>query len=88
MASANRPDRGQSEVRNGETEAGQDAPTNISLQRTEQQRDRPTNVSPKGSAGGGKYGSQSRVYSGNRHERKESERLKGFTYEELTKRDP
>jgi len=36
MASANRPDRGQSEVRNGETEAGQDAPTNISVQRTEQ----------------------------------------------------
>ena len=28
-------------------------------------------------------GSQSRGYSGNRHERKESERFKSFTYEEL-----
>ena len=37
---------------------------------------------------GGKHGSQSRGYSGNRHERKESERFKSFTYEELTKRDP
>ena len=34
-----------------------------------------------------KHGSQSRGYSGNRHERKESERFKSFTYEELTKRD-
>jgi type I restriction enzyme M protein len=37
---------------------------------------------------GGKDGSQSRGYRGNRHERKESERFKSFTYEELTKRDP
>ena len=36
---------------------------------------------------GGKHGSQSRGYSGNRHERKESDRFKSFTYEELTKRD-
>jgi type I restriction enzyme M protein len=36
---------------------------------------------------GGKHGSQSRGYSGNRHERKESERFKSFSYEELTKRD-
>jgi hypothetical protein len=36
---------------------------------------------------GGKDGSQSRGYSGNRHERKESERFKSFTYEELAKRD-
>jgi hypothetical protein len=28
-----------------------------------------------------------RRYSGNRHDRKESERFKSFTYEELTKRD-
>jgi type I restriction enzyme M protein len=35
-----------------------------------------------------KHGSQSRGYSGNRHERKESERFKSYTYEELTKRDP
>ncbi|HEY4257194.1 MAG TPA: hypothetical protein VGM66_08285 [Candidatus Udaeobacter sp.] len=37
---------------------------------------------------GKKHGSQSRGYSGNRHERKESERFKSYTYEELTKRDP
>ena len=37
---------------------------------------------------GGKRGSQSRGYRGNRHERKESERFKSFSYEELTKRDP
>ena len=37
---------------------------------------------------GGKRGSQSRGYSGNRHERKESERFKSFSYEEPTKRDP
>jgi type I restriction enzyme M protein len=37
---------------------------------------------------GGKRGSQSRGYSGNRHERKESERFKSFTYDELSKRDP
>ena len=36
---------------------------------------------------GGKRGSQSRGYSGSRHERKDSERFKAFTYEELTKRD-
>jgi len=36
---------------------------------------------------GGKDGSQSRGYSGNRHERKESERFKSFSYEELTKRE-
>ena len=36
---------------------------------------------------GGKRGSQSRGYSGNRHERKESERFKSFSYEELAKRD-
>ena len=32
-------------------------------------------------------GSQSRGYSGSRHDRKESEGFKSFTYEELTKRD-
>jgi hypothetical protein len=37
---------------------------------------------------GGKHGSQSRGYSENRYERKESERFKSFSYEELTKRDP
>ena len=36
---------------------------------------------------GGKHGSQSRGYSGNRHERKESERFKSFSYDELLKRD-
>ena len=33
------------------------------------------------------HGSQSRGYSGSRFERKESERFKSFSYEELTKRD-
>src|SRR5205807_9981632 len=33
------------------------------------------------------HGSQSRGYSGSRFERKESERFKRFSYEELTKRD-
>jgi type I restriction enzyme M protein len=32
-------------------------------------------------------GSQSRLYNGNRHKRKASERFKSFTYEELIKRD-
>jgi type I restriction enzyme M protein len=36
---------------------------------------------------GGKRSSQSRGYSGNRHERKESERFRSFTYEDLLKRD-
>ena len=36
---------------------------------------------------GGKHGSQSRGYSGNRHEQKESERFKSFSYEQLTKPD-
>ena len=36
---------------------------------------------------GQKHGSQSRGYSANRYERKESERFKSFSYEELTKRD-
>ena len=96
MASANPPDRGQSEVRNGETEARQDAPTNISLQRTEQQRNRPTNVSPKGQRWSADQNPLKRsdldefvasYNPTNRHERKESERFKSFTYEELTKRD-
>src|SRR5438046_558335 len=96
MASANRPDRGQSEVRNGETEARQDAPTNVSLQRTEQQRDRPTNVSPKGQRWSADQNPLKRsdlddfvaCYNPkNRHDRKESERFKSFTYEDLLKRD-
>ena len=36
----------------------------------------------------GKRGSQSRGYSGNRHNRKEPERFKSYTYDELTKRNP
>ena len=93
MASANRPDRGQSEVRNG---GATGAPTNISLQRTEQQRDRLTNVSPKGQRCSADQNPLKRpdlddfvacYNSKNRHERKESERFKSFTYEVLTKRD-
>jgi hypothetical protein len=37
---------------------------------------------------GGKSGVNAPGYSGNRHERKESERFKSFSYDELTKRDP
>jgi type I restriction enzyme M protein len=36
---------------------------------------------------GGQHGSQSRGYSGNSHERKETERFRSFAYEELIKRD-
>src|SRR5438552_8723211 len=95
MASANRTDRGQSEVRNGETEARQDARTNISLQRTEQQRERLTNVSPKRQSCSADQNPLKRsdlddfvaCYNpNNRHERKESDRFKSFTHEHLTKR--
>ena len=99
MASANRPDPGQSEVssQKWETEARQDALTNISPQRTEQQRDRLTDVSPKGQRCSADQDPLKRsdlddfvaCYNPkNRHERKESERFKAFTYEELIKRDP
>ncbi len=40
------------------------------------------------SAVSSKAGTAARPPSGNRHERKESERFKSFTYEELIKRDP
>jgi len=46
-------------------------------------------VSPAGGKAptGGSAGGDTRLYNGNRHHRKQSERFKSFTYEELTKRD-
>jgi len=37
---------------------------------------------------GGESGVNAPGYSGNQHERKQSERFERFTHEELTKRDP